>query len=210
MTIHTGPGAKVIGRPEAVVKVVPPSAAGRDQRAWKPGCPEGPGRRRSRWSGRHQHRDDVGNRGADIQRVPAGHRCSRRLKRPGHHHDLAAERIHLAVKTLWICTGTRITGAESKHGQHGQPRKGSPEDDKKAAASADRHLRSQMRRWMGLSVQPAEFPLPCSGGRPGRWRGPLTPLVRAGPGDGRTAPDDVDVWMEMRHMAVACLRRPAC
>lgn len=172
MTIHTGPGAKVIGRPEAVVKVVPPSAAGRDQRAWKPGCPEGPGRRRSRWCGRQQHRDDVGNRGADIQRVPAGHRCSRRLKRPGHHHDLAAERIHLAVKTLWICTGTRITGAESKHGQHGQPRKGSPEDDKKAAASADRHLRSQMRRWVGLSVQPAEFPLPCSGGRPG-------PMVRA-------------------------------
>ena len=35
MTIHTGLGAKVIGRPEAVVKVVPPSAAGRDQRAWK-------------------------------------------------------------------------------------------------------------------------------------------------------------------------------
>jgi hypothetical protein len=189
MTIHTGPGAKVIGRPEAVVKVVPPSVAGRDQRAWKPGCPEGPGRRRSRWCGRQQHRDDVGNRGADIQRVPAGHRCSRRLKRPGHHHDLAAERIHLAVKTLWICTGTRITGAESKHGQHGQPRKGSPEDDKKAAASADRHLWSQMRRWVGLSVQPAEFPLPCSAEDPARWRGPLTPLVRAGPGDGRTAPD---------------------
>src|SRR5689334_2380708 len=47
-------------------------------------------------------------------------------------------------------------------------------------------------RYPGRSARPAS-----------RWRGPLTPLVRAGPGDGRTAPDDVDVWMEMRHMAVA-------
>jgi hypothetical protein len=31
-TIQTWPGAKVAGRPDAVVKVVPPSAEGRDQR----------------------------------------------------------------------------------------------------------------------------------------------------------------------------------
>jgi hypothetical protein len=33
-TTQTGPGAKVIGRSAAVVNVVPPSAVGRDQRAW--------------------------------------------------------------------------------------------------------------------------------------------------------------------------------
>ena len=31
-TIQTGPGAKVIGCPDAVVNVVPPSGSGRDQR----------------------------------------------------------------------------------------------------------------------------------------------------------------------------------
>ena len=34
-TIQTGPRANVIGWPDAVRKVVPSSAAGRDQRAWK-------------------------------------------------------------------------------------------------------------------------------------------------------------------------------
>lgn len=49
---------------------------------------------------------------------------------------------------------------------------------------------------------------------PARWRGPLTPLVRAGPGDGRTAPDDVDVWRCATWPWLACVaqladRRPS-
>lgn len=32
-TIHTGPRAKVIGWPDVVVNIVPPSGSGRDQRA---------------------------------------------------------------------------------------------------------------------------------------------------------------------------------
>ena len=38
-TIQTGPRAKVIGWPDAVRNVVPSSAVGRDQRAWKTSPP---------------------------------------------------------------------------------------------------------------------------------------------------------------------------
>ena len=107
-------------------------------------------------------------------------------------------------RPLWICTGTRITGA------HGR-------STASTGSRANAHQKMARRLLLvpaGISGRRCGAGWGCRYSRlnfrsraraedPARWRGPLTPLVRTGPGDGRTAPDDVDVWMEMRHMAVA-------